>query len=125
MLEHARARPGEEVCGLLGAKDGAFTSFHPVTNVADDRARRFLMDARGQIDAMRRMREDGEELLGIFHSHPQGPGEPSAEDLAMAAYPGTIYFIAAPAGTPAEAPPVYALRAFRYDGKEFTEIRMT
>jgi proteasome lid subunit RPN8/RPN11 len=118
MLEHARARPGEEVCGLLGAKDGAFTSFHPVANVAEDRTRRFLMDARGQIDAMRRMREDGEELLGIFHSHPEGPGEPSAEDLAMAAYPGTIYFIAAPeagAGT-------WVLRAFRYDGTGFTGI---
>jgi len=116
MLEQALARPGEEVCGLIGGRAGAAVSYYPVANDAPDRALTFLMNAAAQIDAMRRMRETGEELLGIFHSHPSGPAAPSARDLELAAYPGTIYFIVSLAGAAPE------LRAWYYDGRAFSGL---
>jgi proteasome lid subunit RPN8/RPN11 len=116
MLEHALAFPGEEVCGLIGASDGKPASYYPVANDAPDRTRRFLMNPAEQIAAMRGMRERGEELLGIFHSHPDGPAAPSAVDLELAAYPGTVYFIASLDGAAPE------LRAFRYDGAGFARL---
>lgn len=117
MLEHARASPGEEVCALLGGISGAPRTFYPMTNTAPDRARRYFIDPVDQIAAMRRMREQGEELVGIFHSHPGGEAVPSAIDLAEAAYPGAVYFIAAPGAEP-------ELRAWHYDGQAFSEITL-
>ena len=113
MLEHARRHPREEVCGLLGGRDGTAVRYYPATNIAAHPAREYLMDPRQQIDAMRRMREGGEALLGIFHSHPDSAAEPSDTDLARAAYPDTIYLIAGPVGERME------LRAYHFDGTGF------
>jgi proteasome lid subunit RPN8/RPN11 len=76
----------------------------------------YLMEPGAQIDAMRDMRERGESLLAIFHSHPDSPAVPSTLDLARAAYPDTIYLIAAKAG---EEP---AMNAYYYDGNDFEQI---
>ena len=94
LLATAQADPEREVCGLVGAKDGVPATFYPVANVAENPGHLFRMDPKGQIDAMRAMREAGESLFAIFHSHPHGPARPSAIDLAEAAYPEALYLIA-------------------------------
>lgn len=93
ILHHAQASPELEVCGLIGAKGGVPHSCHPVANAAADPARRFQLDPGGQVDAMRRIREAGEALFAIFHSHPSAPAEPSPADLAEAAYPEALYLV--------------------------------
>lgn len=93
ILHHAQASPELEICGLIGASEGIPRSCHPVANAADAPKARFHLDPAGQIDAMRRIRENGEELFAIFHSHPQAPAEPSATDLAEAAYPDALNLI--------------------------------
>lgn len=45
---------------------------------------------------MREMRADGLELLGIYHSHPNGKNEPSPRDIELAYYPDAAYFIISP-----------------------------
>ena len=51
------------------------------------------MDPKQQIDAQRKMRDQGEELFGIYHSHPHSPAEPSDTDLEEAGYPEALYII--------------------------------
>jgi proteasome lid subunit RPN8/RPN11 len=51
------------------------------------------MDPQGQISALGRIEDEGEELIGIYHSHPDGPPHPSATDLAEAAFPEVEYLI--------------------------------
>lgn len=116
MLQHTRGRPDEEVCGLLGGRDATAGRYYPVRNIATDPRRKFLMEPGAQIAAMRAMRERGESLVGIFHSHPDSPAAPSAVDLALAAYPDTIYVIAAAGG---EGPD---LNAYYYDGNDFVQV---
>lgn len=116
MLAQVRGAPGREVCGLLGGDGGRAHRYYPVPNVAADPAREFLLEPGAQIDAMRAMRECGESLLGIFHSHPGSPAFPSARDLAQAAYPDTIYVIAAPGQDRID------MNAFYYDGDDFAQI---
>ena len=41
---------------------------------------------------MREMRAAGLELLGIYHSHPNGENEPSPRDVELAYYPEAAYF---------------------------------
>lgn len=116
MLEHARSSPGREVCGLIGGSAGRPASYYPVENDAPDPGRRFLMHPEAQLHTMRRMRDAGEELLGIFHSHPGSPAEPSATDRELACYPDVVYFIASLLpGTP-------ELRAWYFDGADFKEL---
>lgn len=89
----AQQTPELEICGLIGGIDKQATQIYPIHNVADDPKCRFLLDARQQVAAMRQMRERGEELFAIYHSHPNGSTQPSKEDIHQAAYPETLYLI--------------------------------
>lgn len=93
LLFEAQKTPDIEVCGLVGGIDGSPISVNPVPNVAADPTRRFLMDSQAQVDAMRGMRERGESLLAVYHSHPATPPEPSARDLDELGYPDALLLI--------------------------------
>lgn len=93
LLHHAQTAPEEEVCGLIGTGREGVVHVYPVANVASDTHRLFAMDPKGQIDAMRTMREAGEMLFAIYHSHPHAPATPSITDLQQAAYPEALYLI--------------------------------
>lgn len=83
---------------------------YPVANVADEPSRFFEMDPRGQIDALRAMRECGQALVAIYHSHPHGPAAPSVHDITRHEYPEAACVLVA------LEPP--ALKAFRIvDGR--------
>ncbi len=93
ILSHAQHSPDAEVCGLLGGKDGAALSCYPIDNNATNPLRRYQMDPKEQIDAMRDMREAGEELVAIYHSHPCAPAQPSETDIREATYTDAAYLI--------------------------------
>lgn len=93
LLHYAQTSPDMEVCGLIGAKNGTPNHCYLVKNASATPDCRFQMDPHEQIKAMRQMRERGEELFAVFHSHPAAPAEPSAADLEQAAYPDALYLI--------------------------------
>ena len=110
ILERAQAHPKEEICGLLGARGGEVTSDYPVDNAAGTPARRYVMDPAGQIAALRTMRERGERLFAIYHSHPTSAAAPSATDIAEASYPEAVYLIIS-----LDTRGVLEMRAFRIE----------
>src|SRR4029077_7568609 len=81
-------------CGLIaGTKPSvAGTRFIPMTNVAQSE-REFEMDPAELIETLRDLRNAGEELVAIYHSHPQGPAEPSKMDVQRAYYPDAAHLI--------------------------------
>ena len=93
ILSQAQHSPENEICGLIGGRDGQAEHCYPVDNAALDQARRYQMDPKEQIDAMRNMRDNGEELIAIYHSHPHAPALPSETDLTEAEYPDAAYLI--------------------------------
>lgn len=93
ILHYAQSSPEREVCGLIGAEGGIPRTCYPIANTAALPEVRFQLDPAGQIEAIRRMRENGEDLFAIFHSHPAAPALPSATDLAEAAYPDALHLI--------------------------------
>ncbi len=97
MLEHVEACLPEEACGLLGGVGGQVRSIVKVTN-AERSPVRYRMDPLEQVQAFLALDEEGLELVGIYHSHPLGPGGPSATDLAENAYPEAVYLIWSPGG---------------------------
>jgi proteasome lid subunit RPN8/RPN11 len=114
MLEHARASAPEECCGLLGGRAGAALSVYPLRNAAADPVVAYEAAPEELFAAQRRMRERGEELVAIYHSHPRARDPvPSPADVQLAFYPSAVYFII---GFDAEGRGV--LRAFRISERE-------
>ncbi len=90
----ARAAP-DEACGLLlGTAAHIHTAF-PAANVAPDPAHHFEIDPAALIAAHRAARAGGPQVVGYYHSHPNGLARPSATDAASAARDGRIWAIAA------------------------------
>ena len=85
-----------ECCGFLFGKDGEFRAIEeavPVKNAKEgDQRRRFQIDALDYIKAERYALKEGKQLVGIYHSHPDHPAEPSIHDLKQAV-PFFSYFI--------------------------------
>jgi [CysO sulfur-carrier protein]-S-L-cysteine hydrolase len=113
LLHLAQISSELEVCGLIGSRHGIPTTCYPIENVAPSPAIRYELDPREQVEAMRRMRERGEALFAIYHSHPQSPPEPSATDLASANYPEALYLIIS-----LNTKGVLEMRGFRMDKNE-------
>ncbi len=93
LLHQAQLSPDAEICGLIGSLNGTPVNCYAVANTSEQPQLRFMLDPKQQIAAMAAMREHGEELFAIYHSHPTTPAEPSPTDLEMAAYPEALYLI--------------------------------
>ena len=105
MLRIARSEPRMECCGLLAGVGGVITNIFPAKNAL---ASPTAYDVAPQelFQLFRRMREEGLEHLGIYHSHPATENFPSPRDIELAAYPNVAYFINSP--LPAAPRPVRA-----------------
>ena len=92
--EAALAHPAE-CCGLLLGQGGRIEVAVPAANVHSDPLQHFEIDPKVLIDRHKQAREGGPQVLGYYHSHPNGRAEPSAEDIVMAERAGRIWAIIA------------------------------
>lgn len=118
LLHHAQSEPEQEVCGLIG-RNGVAMRFYAVANVAAAPRRLFEMDPAQQIAVLRLMRERGEELFAIYHSHPHTPAVPSRLDIEQAAYPDALYILAS-----LQTKGVLELRGYRLREEGVDEITL-
>lgn len=93
LLHSAQISPDQEVCGLIGAINNVATSCYPIKNIAEQPATRFQLDDKQHISTISTMRDKGENLFAIYHSHPTAPAKPSTTDINLASYPDTPYLI--------------------------------
>ena len=110
MLSHARACLPEEACGLLAGQsrgEEAWVEKVYCLENADHSASHFTIAPEEQLKAILDMRAHSLEQLGNWHSHPETPSHPSAEDIRLALDPTASYLIL----SLAEDEPV--LRSFR------------
>jgi proteasome lid subunit RPN8/RPN11 len=97
LAEAAKAAP-EECCGLLLGRPGTIEAAAPARNIATDRTRSFEIDPAVLLRTHREARGDGRQVIGHYHSHPNGRAEPSKRDAARAVENGQLWLIIA-AGT--------------------------
>lgn len=87
----------DEVCGLLGGRwqgdEGRVKRVMPLPNVASNPHIRYQVEQKAFVDAYRQIERRGDELIGIYHSHPTDVAVPSATDLAEATWPDVAYLI--------------------------------
>lgn len=103
IIEHARDGEPNEVCGVLGGTHGETESEAVralrAENVAANPRTAYEIGPEEQLDLMRAVEDDGDEVVGFYHSHPDGPPEPSATDEAQATWAGYTYLIVSLDGT--------------------------
>jgi [CysO sulfur-carrier protein]-S-L-cysteine hydrolase len=113
LVEHARKISPHECCGLIGGNDARTRTVYPLRNVAADPLVTYEAAPEDLFAAQRAMRDRGEQLLAIYHSHPRSNDpQPSETDVRLAYYPSAVYFIVGLAG---DEP---CLRAFRISERE-------
>ncbi len=97
ILERAREGQPQEVCGIFGGEYGPdrsrVRSQYPAENVAETPRTRYRIDPEEQLAVFERLESRGEEIVGFYHSHPQGPSHPSETDVAAATWPDRSYVI--------------------------------
>jgi proteasome lid subunit RPN8/RPN11 len=93
----ARAAYPRECCGLIeGARAGdtiAAIALHPTRNLATA-SDRFEIDPAEHIRLLRILRGTGREIVGCYHSHPDGDPKPSPRDRDRAHDEDFVWLIA-------------------------------
>jgi proteasome lid subunit RPN8/RPN11 len=114
IIAHAREASPSECCGLIGGLiEGEVQTIYRARNVASDPLTSYEAAPEDLFAAQRAMRERGEQLLAIYHSHPRSADpQPSATDVRLAYYPSAVYLIVG------LGDPKPCLRAFRIDERE-------
>jgi [CysO sulfur-carrier protein]-S-L-cysteine hydrolase len=94
MIEHAKREHPQECCGLLLGSRREIQFAVPMRNVAAS-ATRYRIDDASHIELRRVVRavRPRLDIVGVYHSHPTGPVQPSATDIDEAMYPEWAYFI--------------------------------
>lgn len=95
LLEWAQAAGANECCGLLLGTDDEVERVELTANVATEPENSFEIDPIALISAEKLARHGGPNIVGYFHSHPNGVARPSKRDAAMAANDGRIWVIVA------------------------------
>jgi [CysO sulfur-carrier protein]-S-L-cysteine hydrolase len=114
IFAYAKEAAPAECCGLIGGtEEGTARNIYSLRNVAADKIVSYEAAPEDLFAAQRQMRECGEQLLGIYHSHPLSvEPSPSETDVRQAYYPRAVYFIVGLAG------PQPVIRAFRISERE-------
>lgn len=97
IVQHAREGKPHEVCGVLGGKrdggSGEVGYVRRVENVSETPRVNYLMEPEDQLEAIDEVEDSGYDVVGFYHSHPEGPEQPSETDAERANWPGHSYVI--------------------------------
>ncbi|MEK6280128.1 MAG: M67 family metallopeptidase [Acidobacteriota bacterium] len=114
IFAHAKEAAPSECCGLIGGtEDQLARTIYQLNNIAPNSNIAYEAAPEDLFAAQRQMRERGEHLLGIYHSHPRSVEPfPSETDVRLAYYPLAFYFIVGLAG------PKPVMSAFRISERD-------
>lgn len=92
IIAQARAGKPEEVCGVLRGRGMRAVEAIAGRNIATDRIQNYEVDPQTLLLQFE-FEDAGDEMMGIYHSHPVSEAYPSATDAWNAHYPDAVYFI--------------------------------
>jgi [CysO sulfur-carrier protein]-S-L-cysteine hydrolase len=90
LIAHARQDAPNECCGYMRTKDGMVQEVFRAANERNS-PYGYELDHRS-LFAVNQLDDQGFEV-GIYHSHPRSPAEPSQTDINLANYPNWTYWI--------------------------------
>ena len=99
IVSHAERAYPNECCGLLvgerRAGDVFIREVHGSANMAITPENQFEIDPQLRFDLERRARQEALDLVGVYHSHPDGEASPSQTDIQRAWESSLVWLITA------------------------------
>lgn len=117
MLDHARDALPNECCGFLLGTTATIEEVARATNLTPS-PHQYQVDPRDHFAVIRRARQEGRTVIGVYHSHPSAPAVPSASDLKHATYAEYLYVIV----SLVDVPPAEEIRAYRLVCQQFERV---
>ena len=95
IVAHARQDAPRECCGFLVGRGTRVMFALPMKNSDPRPNTGFQIDPAEHLAARRVLRHMAPalEIVGVYHSHPQGPATPSPRDIAESHYPDWLFVI--------------------------------
>lgn len=81
-----------EACGYLAGNNDIITQAIKMRNV-DNSPDHFSFEVKEQFDVVKKVRNSGMQIIGIYHTHPETPARMSEEDIRLANDTNIIYLI--------------------------------
>ncbi len=122
MVAHGTDGYPDEICGVLLFPEGLpgrITEVYPVENVTnEDAANRYLVSPEELLKVQKQAENEGLDICGFYHTHPDSPPLPSETDRKTA-WEGYLYLILS-----VEKGKFEEARAWEYsaDDEQFLEI---
>ncbi len=116
---HATTLAPRECCGIISGRSGDFGEVIELTNV-EPGIDRYRVDDTELFHIYQALDQRGDDLVAIYHSHPNSPAYPSATDVDLAVWSEVVYLVCS-----LERPDHPSLRAFRIVGGTNTELSIT
>lgn len=87
-----RQNAPEEICGFMLGTENRVEQLIHARNVHPEPTRAYRIAEEDCLSALHKARKENLRLLGVFHSHPEGPATMSAVDRREA-HPGWRYLV--------------------------------
>lgn len=84
IVTHARNEQPYEACGIISGSVGVASRIIPIKNAAINAQYHYQMDAKELLQALQNIDSADEQMIGIYHSHPNNEPVPSPEDIREA-----------------------------------------
>lgn len=120
IIEYVKEDQEKERCGIIAGKEGIGEKVYFLKNISENPQMCYLIDPVEQIKVFKEMRNEGLELLSIFHSHIGAEPYPSKRDIELAYYPEAYYLIFSVKGEYVE----YSAFLIKESGIEEVEIKL-
>lgn len=92
IVAHSRQGKPDEICGILRGRNTTALELYRARNIAEDKVNNYTVDPASLLLQFK-FEEAGDEMMGIYHSHPVSVAYPSATDAWNAGYPDAYYLI--------------------------------
>jgi len=92
IYRHALKEAPLEACGYLAGRKNIITKNYPMINI-DKSHDHFTLDVNEQFRVIRDARNNGLEIMAVYHSHPNSPARLSEEDIRLANDPDIYYIV--------------------------------
>ena len=97
LLERARSGAPKEVCGVLAGEYGEYVSTVEraiaAPNAAAHPRTTYEIAPTVLLETIESIEGAGDDVVGFYHSHPDGPVAPSPTDVAEATWSGYSYLL--------------------------------
>ena len=92
VIAHCQREYPKEACGIFAGAREIVAQVYPMVNVEASPIG-YAMDPKEQLRVMKRLREQQQEWLAVYHSHTASPAYPSPVDVSYSVSPDLSYVL--------------------------------